>query len=668
MRWIFVLLFFSVPAIQAWSQNNLEQLRSLPSLPSSFDFGSSLNKSQSKPGIQAEPGIKADNTNASWTATIEPATIAPGGTAAIILTADVAPNYHLYGYVPSDGETQLRTLIAVSKKSGLLFQTPTTTNELITKDYGGGMVMQYHEGAVTWRIPIQAPLKAELGKSEVELLVGFNTCDDKRCDPPAGIRFTGSIEIAEGSLSATQSVAMNGHLVSFDSVAQHPNLANWIDSGGSGDSAVVTEAASLKLWMILAALAGGFILNFMPCVLPVVGLKLLGFVNQAGSNRRRVVQLNLSFVAGILTVVSALAMFNIAMKLAGTSIGWGEQFNSFPLQVGIVILLFAMSLSFLGVWEIPIPGFASSKSAGQLMQREGITGAFYKGLLTTVLATPCSGPLLGAVFGETLKLSALGSLIVFGCVGIGLGLPYLLMCVWPGVVRWLPKPGEWMETLKQFLAFPMLLSMIWFLNIIDAQFHIAMFVTLIGVWFGCWIIGRLPAYAETQHRIRVWAAVIAGCVVFGLVSFKFFGPVTHYLPWQPYSESALAELRAQGKPVMIEFTARWCPTCQTNMRLAIDRPEVAKLVKQLDMSTLLADWTDTSPNSANSAAIRKKVQELESNSIPLLAIYPADSSASPIVLRDVITQSQVIEAIQDATRSNRTADNERGQSYRQQRR
>ncbi len=358
--------------------------------------------------------------------------------------------------------------------------------------------------------------------------------------------------------------------------------------------------------MVFAALLGGFILNFMPCVLPVVGLKLMSFVSQAGSDHRRVVALNLAFVAGILIVVFGLATINIATKLAGQSIGWGEQFNSFPLQIGIVILLFAMSLSFLGVWEIPIPGFASGSAAGELMSREGLSGAFYKGILTTILATPCSGPLLGAVFGETLKLSVLGSLTIFLCVGLGLGMPYLAMCVWPSCIRWLPKPGAWMETLKQFLAFPMLLSMIWFLNVIESQYHIAMLVLLVGVWFGCWVLGRVPVYAESHFKIRIWATVISGCVIFGLVSFRYLGPVKHHLPWEPYSEVALENYRKSGKAVLIEFTARWCPTCQTNMRFAIDRPEVAKLVRQHGVVTLLADWSDNSAAQATQTPFAKR--------------------------------------------------------------
>ncbi len=606
-------------------------------------------------------GFRPENTHANWEATILPPSPTDNSTGdnstgqggILRVSVQVDSKFHIYRFVPGDPNPQFRTLIVGCSDSNIRFSAPTTKAKIVKQDLGDGLVMEYYEGNVTWDIPFEFVNMSGRQRPEIQLFVGFNTCDDKHCDPPAGIRFFGRANLTDGV--ELEPVGLLPVPIDFNDVSNRPELTSWISNLASDDAVSQQNSSSanagnqpLSLWMMLAALTGGFILNFMPCVLPVVGLKLMSFVRQSGSDHRQVVALNLAFVAGILAVVLGLAAFNIATKLAGQAVGWGEQFNSFPLQIGIVILLFAMSLSFLGVWEIPIPGFASGNAAGELMAREGLSGAFYKGILTTILATPCSGPLLGAVFGETLKLSILGSVTIFLCVGIGLGLPYLAMCVWPSIVRWLPKPGAWMETLKQFLAFPMLLSMIWFLNVIDSQYHIAMLVLLVGVWFGCWVLGRVPVYAESHFKIRIWATVITGCVIVGLVSFRYLGPVKHHLPWQPYSEVALEKHRASGKVVMIEFTARWCPTCQTNMRFAIDRPDVAKLVQQHGVVTLLADWTDNSTSSINSKAIRKKVQELQSNSIPLLAIYPPEPNAQPIILRDVITQSQLLEAIQKA--------------------
>ncbi|MBX3421219.1 MAG: thioredoxin family protein [Pirellulaceae bacterium] len=585
--------------------------------------------------------LRLPNTHAQWTATIQPARLSPGQSATLTIQAATDPGYHVYKFQPGDTDTNNRTLIVASQKAGLLFGAPLSQQKVISLDLGLDRPFEYYDGQVTWTIPIGVPLSAELGQRKIELLVGFNTCDDKSCDPPAGLRITGSIDVTDQASGQQQQLALSA--ATWDEVARHPNLANWIDQSATKLTIAQRLGGSgLQLWMIGAALLGGFILNFMPCVLPVVGLKLMGFVNQSGNSHARVISLNLSFVAGILSVMFLLAILNIAAKLAGHAFGWGEQFTNIYFQVGLTILLFAMALSFLGVWEIPIPGFATSSKSGQLMQKEGLSGAFYKGVLTTVLATPCSGPFLGTLFGLTLTLSGWSIVALFMLVGIGLGSPYLALCLWPDFVKLLPKPGAWMETLKEVLAFPLLLSVVYFISVIDPDYRIATLGLLMVVWFACWLIGRIPAFAERKQIFTGWLSGLAACVLAGFVSFNYFGPAKHHLPWMEYSESALAENRAAGKVVMVEFTARWCLTCQYNMRAAIDRPAVAELVKQNNVVTLLADWSSPSP------AIESKLRELDSNSIPLLAIYPADPAAEPIILRDVITQSQLLDALQQA--------------------
>ncbi len=173
--------------------------------------------------------------------------------------------------------------------------------------------------------------------------------------------------------------------------------------------------------------------------------------------------LNLWYVAGILSVFMALAFVTILVRQwTGHGFGWGEQFGSFGLRLAITILMFAMALSFLGVWEIPIPGFATSKTSSDMMQKEGVAGAYFKGLFTTILATPCSGPGLGAVFSLALGQPSWVIVTMYLGVGLGMSLPYLLIAVWPQAVGFLPKPGPWMQTFKELLAFPLLLSVVWF--------------------------------------------------------------------------------------------------------------------------------------------------------------------------------------------------------------
>lgn len=585
--------------------------------------------------------LRPNNTHVTWSATIFPAQVRAGDRARIVLSAVPESGYHIYRFDPKDESPESKTIIVATQKAGLRFGTPITQQEVITKQLTPDIRFEYHPGPVEWSIPVEIPETAQPGQYPVELLIGFNSCNDTSCDSPTGVRVAGAFTVAEQSGNETVPLALSS--ASWETVMAQPKLIGWIDRISSDVTFWERMSGnSLEWWMVGAALLGGFILNFMPCVLPVIGLKLMSFVSQSGSSHARVVWLNLAFVAGILAVLMALATLNVGFKLTGQAFGWGEQFNRLDFQVVLTILLFAMSLSFLGVWEIPIPGFATGSKSGQLMEREGLMGAFYKGALTTILATPCSGPFLGTLFGLTLTLSVWSILALFFLVGIGLGLPYLALCFWPGFVKWLPKPGAWMETLKELLAFPLLLTVVYFIAVIQPDYRIATLTLLISVWFGCWLVGRMPVYIERRRKVAGWLVAVGVSVAVGVMSFTYLGPAKHYLPWQDYSERSLAEHRASGRVVMIDFTARWCATCQYNLYTAIDRPAVAEVIKQNNVVPLLADWSDKGDE------IAEKLRQLESNSIPLVAIYPADPDAEPILLRDVITQSQLIEALEKA--------------------
>ncbi len=583
--------------------------------------------------------LRVAGTQATWTATLSPAEVKPGDLAVITLNANTDDGYHVYPFL--DEELDFRTVIVGTVKSGLRFGRPQTKAE-IEWDNRLEPPISYHAGDVTWQIPIRVPADAQPGEHPLELQVGFMTCNDRACSPQSGLSVAGTLTVGDKAPAKSATVAMSFAEKSFKDVIDRPSLTDWIDQSAEGKSASLTAGGGLDLWMVFAALAGGFILNFMPCVLPVIGLKLMSFVNQSGSSHTKVIALNLTYVAGIVSVLLVLATANVLAKTAGEAFGWGQQFTRIEFQVPMAILIFAMALSFLGVWEIPIPGFATSNKSGKLMEQEGMAGAFFKGILTTLLATPCSGPFLGTLFGLTLTLSVASIFLLYILVGIGLGLPYIAICFYPGVVKLLPKPGAWMDTLKQVLAFPLLLTVVYFIAMISPDYRIATLTLLIVVWFACWFIGRVPAYAEAYRLRTAWGAGVAMTVAGAIFAFMFLGPIKHDVPWIPYNESVLTQHRSEGKTVMVEFTARWCATCQTNMRFAIDRPKVAQLLDKNGVIPLLADLSD------GSQEIWDKVKELESLSIPLLAIYPADPNAPPIILRDVITESQLLEALQQA--------------------
>ena len=587
--------------------------------------------------------LRITDTQAVWTASLSPAQVKPGDLAVITLTADLDEGYHIYPFVEEDSE--FRTAIVATSKAGLRFGRPKTDAPILV-DSRLETPISYHDGDVTWRIPIRVPDSAQAGEYPLELQVGFVTCNDRSCSKQSGLSVAGNLIVTSAPPVPAPAVAMTFAQEDFVTVVDRDSLTDWIDQATTDNESTKTASrtagAGLDIWMVLAALAGGFILNFMPCVLPVIGLKLMGFVNQSGSNRGKIISLNVSYVGGILAVMLVLALANVFAKLAGEAFGWGQQFTRLEFQVPMAVLIFAMALSFLGVWEIPIPGFATSNKSGKLMEQEGLTGAFFKGILTTLLATPCSGPFLGTLFGLTLTLSVTSIILLYLLVGIGLGLPYIALCFYPGVIRLLPKPGAWMDTLKQVLAFPLLLTVVYFVAMIAPDYRIATLTLLIVVWFACWLIGRVPAYAEAYRLRSAWAAGAALTAVGAMGAFTLLGPVKHDLPWIPYNEASLATHRSAGKTVMVEFTARWCLTCQANMKFAIDRPKVAQLVDQNGVIPLLADWSEPSDE------IMSKLKELDSLSIPLLAIYPADPSAPPIILRDAITESQLLRALKEA--------------------
>ncbi len=591
----------------------------------------------------ATPLFTSEKTHASARVYLENSEVKPGDQTNLVVELIPSKGYHVYIVEAESRTRDFRTLIIPSRKGHLLFGAPTTTAPT-TKASIGAEEFEYHSVPVAWRIPVRVPSMTPVGDIDLEVLVGFTTCSDQTCDEPMGLIASGRMKVVSEAGSSERG-PFDIKETPHKTVMGHPDLGQWVDFKDeikqelAEKEVEIAQAGTLSAYTLMAALLGGFILNFMPCVLPVIGLKVLGFVEQAGSSRAEVVKLNLVYVLGILSVMWALAGITVATKNA---FGWGEQFTMFEFKLAMAALVFAMALSFLGVWEIPIPGFATSYKSNQLMQREGVVGAYSKGLLTTILATPCSGPFLGFVFAVTLTLDPVGVFIIYSMVGLGMGLPFLVLCFRPSLVKALPKPGAWMETLKEALAFPLLLTVVYFTASIDTDRRIATLSTLIAVWFGCWLIGKVPAYADWNLKVKAWASAITVGVVWGMLSFTYLGPSSSELPWQPYSPERLATLREQGKTVMVDFTANWCINCQMNTKLSIEKPRIASLIEKNDIVPLLADWTD------RSELIREQLRRLGSKSIPLLAIYPADPNAEPIILRDTFTESTLLKALNEA--------------------
>jgi suppressor for copper-sensitivity B len=581
---------------------------------------------------------------------IQPSSVAPGGKARLTLTAEPAPQWHIYALADRDPQQISKpTLIEIVVDSGLELSRPKAIAKPTVKlaEGAGSSAESFYTREVSWTLEITVPADAQAGEFPIVGLIGFQTCKEGlSCDQPSAARFEGTLRVASSS-DYSSSYALTFMPAKYPEAARVAAGRTPVEAASSAQPKPAAEAptnyeiadagaSSLPL-MILFSLVGGLILNLMPCVLPVIGLKVLAFVEQSGHSRSRVVLLNLWYTAGIMTVFMVLATLAATLNFR-----WGQQFSSSGFNIAMASVVFAMALSFLGFWEIPIPGFVGTGSAVKMAAREGSIGAFAKGVLTTILATPCSGPFLGAVFGFTLQQPPLVIYLIYGSIGLGMASPYLLLGAFPRLVRRLPKPGVWMETFKQLMAFVLLGTVVFMFTFLDRDYLVPTFALLIGIWAACWWIGRTPLTESFRRRGLAWLEGAAFAAVVGSFAFTWLVPRAPLLEWQPFSRPTLAQLTAEGKTVMIDFTAEWCPNCKFNMATAINTQGVREIVQENGVVPMLADWTDAGEE------VGQMLESLHSASIPVLAIFPAGKPNQPIVLRDVISQRALIEALKRA--------------------
>ena len=504
------------------------------------------------------------------------------------------------------------------------------------------------EGPVAFTLQIEASKddspKTIKSDRSLEVIVGYQTCSDVTCDPPWATRLRINLPSNHmDSPSLTFSDSRYGEAsqkpadITFPS-SPEPKMSPETTPDVKSDE----QALSLPL-ALLAGLLGGLILNLMPCVLPVLGLKLMSFAQQSGKERQEIFKLNLWYCAGLYAVFFVLATASVAANigLAGNNLAWGEQFTSSGFNITMSAIVFSFALSFLGIWELPIPGFIGS-TAGKIQTQEGAAGSFLKGVLSTVLATPCSGPFLGPVFGFTLTQSTGVTYAVFASIATGMAFPYIMVGMFPSLVRFVPKPGPWMETLKEVLGFVMLATVVFLFTFLDNDYFVPTFALLIAIWAGCWWVGRTQK-TQGVAGIAQWAQAIILTSILGSTAFAFLGPTDSLIQWEPFSRQRLSQLREQGEIVMVDFSADWCLTCKYNLNFAIETPKVKNALREHKIVPMLADWTDGSPE------IKAMLETLNSKSIPVLAFFPpttkGSQKATPIVLRDLVTESQVLAAI-----------------------
>lgn len=393
------------------------------------------------------------------------------------------------------------------------------------------------------------------------------------------------------------------------------------------------------------AFLGGMILNLMPCVLPVLSLKVLSLVKNA-HNRRIMITHGLLFSFGVLTSFWVLAASLILLKSAGHQIGWGFQFQSPYFVVFMAALLYILALNLLGVFEFVPVAFSNEQ-----FKKHPYSNSFFNGVLATTLATPCTAPFMGAAIGYALTQTNLIAFLIFTFLGIGMAFPYLFLSAFPQFLRWVPKPGSWMNNLKVFLGFILMGSVLWLAWVLGIQNGVNdMGLLLCGLLFvslSGWIYGLIAdeSFSWQKFSWLLGSAMIGLMLLYASASGQLRGlnnsgeERTFSLVWQKYSPQLVEQLLAQKKPVFIDFTAAWCLTCQVNDRLVFDTKKVRQAFKNLSIELIKADWT------SKDAEITRALEGYGKNSIPLYVYYPAGSIKAE-VWPELITPQMVVDRLE----------------------
>jgi thiol:disulfide interchange protein/DsbC/DsbD-like thiol-disulfide interchange protein len=391
----------------------------------------------------------------------------------------------------------------------------------------------------------------------------------------------------------------------------------------------------------LLAFAGGLVLNLMPCVFPVVSIKVLGFVEQAQGDRRRLRLHGLAFGSGVVVCFWAVAGLLLLLRSSGAALGWGYQLQSPLLVTALAVLFFVLGLNLSGLFEL---GTRLQVLAGGVGGGHGYRGSFLTGLLATVVAAPCTAPFMGAALGYALTQPAGLSMLVFSALALGMAAPYVALSASPALIQRLPRPGRWMQTFKQLLAFPVYLTVVWLVWVLGKQQGldgaVRLLAGLVLLAAGLWALGRWGV-PSISVRGRVLARAAASVLAVTAVAVAWPGDSARARAptpdprWQPYSSAALRVAQASGRPVFVDFTAAWCVTCQVNKRLVLESEPVRRAFEQKQVMLMRADWTN------RDADIAAALARLGRSGVPVYALYAQGAGASPRLLPEILTRDLV---------------------------
>lgn len=541
-----------------------------------------------------------------------PITVGPGGTATAASPAIAATRAAL---------PQRATWPASARLAGGTIEI--TAQPALADKVTGAVFFPYDEGVIV----NAAPQDLRISDGEVRLSIPTG-------EKAAALTATGAPSALNGLLVVQ---ADGGSAVGYE-------IAAPVGSGAGSASAATTTSMSLAVALLLAFL-GGIVLNVMPCVLPVLVMKAMSFISRGAQDAGALRRDGLAYTAGVMAAFGVLVVVLLALRAGSSAVGWGFQLQSPPFVAALAFIMLALGLSLSGVFTI-----GGSFGMGQsLTARGGMSGSFFTGLLAVVVATPCTAPFMGAALGFALTQTPAMTILIFQALALGLAFPYLVISFAPGVARNLPRPGVWMERVKQVLAFPLYGAAAWLVWVLSQQVDAAGFaVALAGtvfVGFAAWLWGTAPgASPRGQMWTKITAAVSILIALASIAALRDQSPATAAREasapaanFEAYSEARLAELRAEGRPVFVNFTAAWCISCLVNERVALSRPEVVAALQGQNVAYLKGDWTN------RNTEIAQALHKLGRDGVPLYVLYAP--KGEPKILPQVLTPSLVVEAL-----------------------
>ncbi len=496
------------------------------------------------------------------------------------------------------------------------------------------------------QIDNSAPQKTALsaGNLSVEMLRG-----DLKAQPLEelkGLLVTGAGEGRRGYWIGAKNAGVLAEEKQADVAGSQPPAARDVPKAGSAAAPDTAARSGIGFFTaLLFAVLGGVILNLMPCVFPVLSLKVLSLAKYAGKDEQAAGRRQgMAYFAGVIASFAVLAVLLLSLRAAGGAAGWGFQFQSPEFVLLMIAIFFALGLSLSGVFSV---GGSLMGTGDALTRRNGLTGTFFTGVLAVVVATPCTAPFMGAALGYALTKSAAEAVAVLLALGVGFASPLVLLSVSPHLRHMLPKPGAWMETLKQVMAFPMYASAAWLVWVLSIERGsdgvLAAAVAVVGIGFAAWLAGRLQNAGGVWRWAPLAVAVALMISAAGMLSAapvsvepQGLGETSGF--GEPFSPERLDTLRAEGHPVFVNLTAAWCITCKVNERMGLNSERVRAEFKRRNVAYLKGDWTNNDPR------ITEVLRSFNRVGVPLYLIYPPKAAGGqPDVLPQLLTESIVMD-------------------------